>query len=268
MKKFARFLFTTVRGLFTIIGMLVGIAAVVIAVVLFTGGPDMGEPVVLGPKDEVPVVVDLGLDPLAGGEIGMVYEAWLSPQQEAEEESDTPAGAPEQFVSTKPSTDREERDSRGHGTLAFNREMSRAYVHLELHGIDPEDITLAHIHCGRPGQLGPVMVDFGATGDLAEYFADGVLSYEITNDDIAAGTHGHGIVGAVTAGCPILLAVPGDRHRTIAGMAHVAAQGELYFNIHTAQQNFFGDVRGQLYPVADDVLAVAGITRIDLVPAG
>ena len=51
-------------------------------------------------------------------------------------------------------------------------------------------------------------------------------------------------------------------------MAHIAAQGELYFNIHTAQQNFYGDVRGQLYPVADDVLAEVGITRMDLLPAG
>lgn len=256
-KRVARFLFTTIRGVFTLVGMLVGVAAAVIAFVIFTGGPDMGEPVVLEPKGEIEPPFDIGLDPLAGGEIGLVYQAWLSPQQEAEEESDVPPGAPEVFLSTEPSTDREERDSRGHGTVAFNREMSRAYVHLELANVDPDDIVLAHLHCGRPGQLGPIIVDFGATGDLTEYFADGVLSYEITNDDIAAATHGHGIVGAGTAGCPIIRAIPGDRHRTIAGMATVASHGELYFNVHTAQQTFFGDIRGQLVPVSDDDVQTA-----------
>ena len=245
-----RFLFTTIKGIFTLLGVLVGVAAVVIAIFLFTGGPDHGEMIALEPKDEVEPPFDIGLDPTAGTEIGLVYQAWLSPQQEAEEEADVPNGAPEQFLSTEPSTEREERTSRGHGTVAFNREMSRAYVHLELFDVDPNDIVLAHLHCGKPGQLGPIIVDFGATGDLAEYFADDVLSYEITNLDIAAeASHAHGIVGAATAGCPIILANPGDRHRTIAGMATVAAQGELYFNIHTAQQTFFGDIRGQLIPV-------------------
>ncbi len=260
--RIVRFLLTTVRGLFTLLGILAGIAAAAIVAVLFLGAPgDDGDMVMLEPKGEVEPVIDLGLDPMAGSEVGLVYQAWLSPQQEAEEESDVPAGAPAQFLSTAPSEEREARTSRGHGTLAFNREMSRAYVHLELANIDPDDIVLAHLHCGKPGQLGPIMVDFGATGDLAEYFADDVLSYEITNDDVAAATQGHGIVGAGTAGCPILLVNPGDRHRTIAGMATIAAEGELYFNIHTRQQTFYGDIRGQLHPVSADELAAAGVGR-------
>ncbi len=134
-------------------------------------------------------------------------------------------------------------------------------MHLEIANIDPADIVLAHIHCGRPGQLGPIMVDFAATGDLAEYFADNVLSYEVTNADIAAATHGHGIVGAGTAGCPIKLPNLNDRHRTVAGMAAIAAEGELYFNIHTAQQTFFGDIRGQLQPMTAEQLAAVGINE-------
>ena len=247
-----RFLFTTLKGVFTLLGMLAGVAAVIIAFILFTGGPDRGELIMLEAKGEVDPPFDIGLDPLAGAEIGVVYQAWLSPQQEAEEESDAPSGAPEVFLSTEPSTEREQRTSRGHGTLAFNREMSRAYVHIELANVDPDDIVLAHLHCGRPGQLGPIIVDFAATGDLTEYFADGVFSYEVTNDDIAAATQGHGIVGAGTAGCPIVKAILGDRHRTIAGMATVASEGELYFNIHTTQQTFFGDIRGQLVRVSQD----------------
>lgn len=257
--RFVRFLFTTIRGFFTLLGILAGLVVAAIAVLLLVGPPDGGEAVMLQPKGEVEPVFDIGLDPLGGQEIGLVYQSWLSPQQEAEEESDVPPGSPEVFLSTAPSVERELRPSRGHGTIAFNRELSRAYVHLELANIDPDDIVLAHIHCGKPGQLGPIMVDFGATGDLAEYFADNVLSYEITNDEIAAATHGHGIVGAGTAGCPILLAVPSDRHRTVAGMADVAAEGELYFNIHTKQQTFYGDIRGQLQPVPEaDVAEVLG----------
>ncbi len=254
-----RFLLTTIRGLFTLLGILAGLAVAAVLAFLVLGAPDDGEPIVLAPKGEIAPVVDLGLDPLAGGEIGLVYQAWLSPQQEAEEESDVPAGAPEVFLSTAPSVERELRPSRGHGTIAFNRELSRAYVHLEVANIDPDDIVLAHIHCGKPGQLGPIMVDFGATGDVAEYFADNVLSYEVTNDDIAAATHGHGVVGFATAGCPIILQNPGDRHRTVAGMATVAAEGDLYFNIHTRQQTFYGDIRGQLQPVPEADLVAAGV---------
>ena len=258
--RFFRFLFTTIRGIFTLLGIVAGVVLVSLLAVLVLGLPgDDHEPVALEPKGEIEPVVDLGLDPLAGGEIGPVFQAWLSPQQEAEEESDVPAGAPAQFLSTEPSVEREDRTSRGHGTIAFNREMSRAYVHLELANIDPDDIVLAHIHCGKPGQLGPIMVDFGATGDVTEYFADNVLSYEVTNDDIAAATHGHGVVGAATAGCPILLPNLADRHRTIAGMHTIAAEGDLYFNIHTAQQTFYGDIRGQLLPVPEAELAAAGL---------
>ncbi|MEM7323992.1 MAG: CHRD domain-containing protein [Actinomycetota bacterium] len=260
--KFVRFLLTTIRGFFTILGIVAGVAAMVIAYFVITGPPGTGGGhghAMLDPKDEVPVVFDIGLDPLAGDEIGLVYQSWLSPQQEAEEEEDVPSGAPEQFLSTEPSTDREERESRGHGTLAFNRELSRAYVHIEIANIDPDDINLVHIHCGRPGMLGPIMVDFGATGDVSEYFADGVLSYEITNKDVAAATEGEGIVGALTAGCPIIRSIPGDRHRTIAGMAHIAAEGELYFNLHTVQQTFYGDIRGQLQPVPQDQIDAAVI---------
>ena len=72
----------------------------------------------------------------------------------------------------------------------------------------------------------------------------------VTNEDIVANTdHGEGIVGAFTAGCPITLALPTDKVKTIAGMHTIAAEGELYFNLHTKGQTFFGDIRGQLLQV-------------------
>lgn len=201
-------------------------------------------------RAEAAPVVDIELDPRAGSEVGLVYESYLSPQQEADEETDVPGAAPAVFKSTKPSTPREERPGRGHGVLAFTKDFSRATVQLALTDIDPDEIVMAHIHCGKPGMLGPIIVDFGKTGDLTEYFADGELIYEVTNQDLEwVIEDSKGIVGAFTGGCPInKLLRPGDRVRTIAGMAVIAEEGELYFNIHTRSQTFYGDVRGQLLP--------------------
>jgi hypothetical protein len=138
--------------------------------------------------------------------------------------------------------------------LAITRDQGRAYAHVKIEGINPQDIVLFHIHCGRPGQLGPILVDFGLTRDgprnLPASFVNGEFSVEITNEDLVAVTdHSHGPLGFFTAGCPIIPAVPTDRVRTIAGLALIAEQGELYFNLHTKGQMFFGDIRGQLTPV-------------------
>jgi CHRD domain len=187
------------------------------------------------------------LNPELGGEIMVIYEAWLSPHQEGGEERDTPAFVPDVFRSTAPSVDRKDRPSRGHGTLAVSRDLSRAYAHIKIEGVNPQDITMFHIHCGRPGQLGPILIDLGLKGDLALMFEDGEMSVEITNEDITAVTdHAHGVIAAFTAGCPIVPALPNDRVTTIAGLNHIAAQGELYFNLHTKGQVYFGDIRGQL----------------------
>lgn len=200
--------------------------------------------------DEIPPVSNVPLYPDGGSEIGPVFQAWLSPQQEGGEEEDTPALTPSVFRSTAPSVARNDRTSRGHGTLAFARDFSRVYAHVAIRDVDPEDIVMFHIHCGRPGQLGPIIVDFGLDADLPALFADGELSVEITNEDIVATEeNGHGLVGALTAGCPITPLVPGDKVVTVAGMAQIAFERELYFNLHTKGQIFFGDIRGQLHPV-------------------
>lgn len=190
------------------------------------------------------------LRPEAGDETGPVFEAWLSPHQEGGEERDTPALTPDVFKSTAPSVDRDARPSRGHGTLTFTRDFSRAFAHLAITGVVAEDIVMLHIHCGRPGQLGPIIYDFGLEHDLVAELADGEIAVEITNADLVAVTeHGHGLVGAFTAGCPITPAVPLDKVDTVAGMAQIAFERELYFNLHTKGQTFFGDIRGQLHPL-------------------
>jgi hypothetical protein len=32
-------------------------------------------------------------------------------------------------------------------------------------------------------------------------------------------------------------------------MEHIARRSELYFNLHTKGQTFYGDIRGQIHPV-------------------
>ena len=200
--------------------------------------------------DEVAPRDGITLDPAAGSEIGRIYHAWLSPLQEGGEEADIPALVPDAFRSTAPSVNRNDRVSRGHGTLAITRDLGRAYAHVKIEGVNPADIVMFHIHCGLPGQLGPILVDLGHGTDLPTAFADGELSVEITNEDLVAVLdHGHGLIGAFTAGCPILPALPMDRVVTVAGLAQIAAEGELYFNLHTKGQVYFGDIRGQLAPL-------------------
>lgn len=203
------------------------------------------------PKPELDTASPIELNPARGDEIGTVFEAFLSPHQEGGEEEDTPRAVPDVFKSTAPSVVRNERPSRGHGVLSFTRDLSKAYVHIAIENVNPEDIAMFHIHCGRPGQLGPILVDFSLMGDLQTYWSDNLLTVEITNEDIEAVLdHGEGLVGAFTAGCPIMMALPTDKVKTIAGMETIAREGELYFNLHTHGQMFFGDIRGQLHQVS------------------
>jgi hypothetical protein len=194
------------------------------------------------------------LNPAGGSEVGFIYEAFLSPHQEGGEEADVPAITPPQFRSTEPSVPRNERPSRGHAVIEFTHDLSKAYVYLAIEGVNLEQINMLHLHCGRPGQLGPIIVDFSVAGDLQSYLADGVLALEITNADIEAvtGHEGHGLpnpVDAFTLGCPIVQNLPADKVKTIAGLELIARQGELYFNLHTTAQTYFGDMRGQFHLV-------------------
>ena len=205
-----------------------------------------------GHRPEIDMPSPIELDPSRGQEIGSVFEAFLTPHQEGGEEEDTPETVPDIFKSTQPSVLRDERPSRGHGVLSFTKDLSRAYVHIAIENVNPEDIVMFHIHCGKPGQLGPILINFALAGNINEYWADNVLTLELTNKDIEAVTeHATGVVGALTDGCPIVPTLPTDKVKTIAGMETIAREGELYFNLHTAAQTFFGDIRGQLQQVGD-----------------
>lgn len=190
------------------------------------------------------------LNPAGGQEIGFVYEAYLSPQQEGGEEEDTPDFIPPELRSTAPAVPRNERTSRGHAVIEFTRDLSKAYVYLAVENVNADDVVMLHLHCGRPGQLGPIIIDFAMAGNINEYLADGEMRIEVTNEDIvAAASHADSPISAFTAGCPIVQNIPNDKVKTIAGMEHIARDGELYFNLHTKAQTYFGDIRGQFYLV-------------------
>lgn len=191
----------------------------------------------------------VNLDPSKGQEVGFAFEAFLSPHQEPGEEADTPAVIPPDFRSTTPSVARKDRASRGHGMVRFTRDLSQAQVDVAISGIEPSSINMFHIHCGKPDQLGPIMMDFGPFVDFAEVFADGRMTFTIDFTHIeATRTSGHGAAEGFLAGCPIVQGIDDD-HKTVSGMKYVADQGDLYFNLHTTGQTYFGDIRGRLHAV-------------------
>lgn len=196
------------------------------------------------------------LDASGGKEVGMVFESWLSPWQEGDEEENTPRSTPSQFRSTTASQSRAQREAaghRGHGQLRFTRDLSRAYVDVRVEGVDLSAVTMFHIHCGRPGILGPIVVDFSQATNVKENLADGTFSVELTSEHmVKTAKSGEGAVGVATMGCVIPSPSLGSqgpvKYSTIAGLARLARDGELYFNLHTTGQTYFGDMRGQLHP--------------------
>jgi len=213
------------------------------------------------------------LNPSRQYEIGLVFEAFISPHQEGGEEEDAPAGTPEEFLSTAPSRSREERAGdaghRGHGLLRFTRDFSRAYVDVVLEAnyvVDADEVVMFHLHCGRPGILGPIIIDFALVTDIYENFADdGVFSVELTNADLEENNAlgDESLTAAFSRGCiipsPTLEQTPVPvKTNTIAGMARIAQEGDLYFNLHTAGQTYLGDMRGQLYPLGPGYKSATG----------
>ena len=83
-----------------------------------------------------------------------------------------------------------------------------------------------------------------------------MFSVEVRNEHIVkTAGHVHDLVGAFTMGCvipsPSLGSAMPVKVSTVAGMAELALERELYFNLHTTGQTYFGDIRGQIHLVDD-----------------
>jgi hypothetical protein len=185
-------------------------------------------------------------EPAQGATTFTVYEAWLSPAQEPGEESETPKPLQKSLGATAPSTPRENRKSRGHGQIRFAKDLSKAYVDVQIDGVNPADILMFHVHCGPPGVLGPIVVDFGEFGELTKTLVSGKLSVELTNKNITFIKDMKGIKPGLPESCPAELGFA-TQARTLASLEYLARKGVLYFNLHTRAHTYYGEMRGQIY---------------------
>jgi hypothetical protein len=188
-------------------------------------------------------------DPALGATNFTIYEGWLSPAQQPGEETDAPKALAKAtgLQSSAPSVPREQRKSRGWGQLRFSRDLTRAYVDVEIKNVNPDDILMFHVHCGPPGVLGPIIVDFGALGSLPKLLANGKLSVELSNQNITyVKQMPQGLKPALPESCAAELGFP-TQAMTIAALEYLARKGVLYFNLHTKAHTFYGEMRGQIY---------------------
>lgn len=183
------------------------------------------------------------------------YEAFLHPAQEPGEAIDS--------------------DAKGYGLLRFPENLSSGQVEVEISGVDPSEINGFHIHCGPPGVLGPIVINLGEFGPFEETIVDGHFSATLSNEDIVKTDsppdlpegvpqlpdeglpHSHedlaqlpDDIPRLPEGCPIDSNFPGQVI-TLAGVESLAKRGLLYFNVHTEEHSFYGEMRGQIYPAEE-----------------
>jgi len=193
-------------------------------------------------------------DPAQGATIFTTYEGWMSPQQQPGDEADAPKalGKATGLQSSAPSVPREQRKSRGYGQLRFSKDLTKAYVDVEVTGVNADDILMFHIHCGPPGVLGPIIVDFGEFGSLPKLLANGKMSVELLNKNITfVKQMPRGLKPALPESCPVEIGFP-TQSMTISALEYLARKGVLYFNLHTKANTFYGEIRGQIYPATPD----------------
>jgi hypothetical protein len=173
----------------------------------------------------------------AGDQSFTEYEAYLHPAQEPDTELNSQA--------------------HGYGRLKFPKNLSQGNVDVQLTGIDPANVTAFHIHCGSPGVLGPIIVDMAQFGQLNQTIRNGRLSATVSNRGLTFVKQppipprpGTTFTLPLPEGCPSDINFPVQQVNTIAGLEALARKGALYFNLHTKGHEFFGELRGQVYPVA------------------
>ncbi len=120
------------------------------------------------------------------------------------------------------------------GTIAVAVSSDLSVLDFQLVVQNGVAVTASHLHCGAPGQNGPVIVPLSVPNEQGAD-ANGVLAEgRVTNENITQGA----------AACEELIGRP---VRNIASLATAAAAGLIYANVHTAA-NPAGEIRGQLIP--------------------
>lgn len=164
------------------------------------------------------------------------YEGYLHPAQE-----------PDPKLQSK---------ANGYGRVSFPKNLSSSKIDVQIVGIDPANITAFHIHCGSPGVLGPIVVNFDQFGEFKKTIVDGRLSASLVNQGLTfikqpppPPSLAGGFKLPLPEGCPSDINFPVQQVNTIAGLEALARKGALYFNVHTKGHEFYGELRGQIYPV-------------------
>lgn len=144
----------------------------------------------------------------------------------------------------------------GYGRLSFPKNLSAGKIDVQMVGIDPANITAFHIHCGSPGVLGPIVVNFDQFGEFKKTIVNGRLSASLNNKGLTFVKQPPPPPSLSSApklplpeGCPSDINFPVQQVNTIAGLESLARKGALYFNVHTKGHEFYGELRGQIYPV-------------------
>ena len=120
------------------------------------------------------------------------------------------------------------------GTILVRVSEDLSSLEFRLVVRDGTDVTQAHLHCGRAGQNGPVVVFLAPLTEQGRD-VDGLL---------ARGTRRNEHIEPGAAACEELIGRP---VRNIASLAAAAFEGLIYANVHTVE-NPAGEVRGQLIP--------------------
>jgi hypothetical protein len=179
----------------------------------------------------------IAANPPSGDQSFTEYEAYLHPAQEPDPELKS--------------------QGRAYGRLRFPRNLSAGNINFQVSGIDSTNVTAFHIHCGSPGVLGPIIVDLGQFGNLTQTLKTGELAATVVNQGLTFVKQppippkpGSGkLTLPLPEGCPSDINFPVQQVNTIAGLEALARKGALYFNLHTKGHEFYGELRGQIYPV-------------------
>jgi hypothetical protein len=124
------------------------------------------------------------------------------------------------------------------GTILVRVSKDLSSLQFRLVVRNGADVTQAHLHCGRAGQNGPVVVFLAPLTEQGRD-VDGLLAQGTRrNEDIEPGAEA----------CEALIGRP---VRNIASLAAAAFEGLVYANVHTTN-NPAGEVRAQLIPGHSD----------------
>jgi hypothetical protein len=144
----------------------------------------------------------------------------------------TLSGAQEPVPADAPSTPSPGVSTQANGTFEIYVQPDLSSLTFTLKVQNGTGVTASHMHCGRPGESGPVVVPL-STPNPAGQDVNGVL---------AEGTVRSENIDPGATACEQLIGRP---VRNIASLAAAAALGLIYVNVHTVA-NPAGEIRGQL----------------------